>query len=231
MAQLVNPIQVLPGSSLELATEWKIVRIGVIDPSIAGNVYVTLAFRDKSAPSYSFFLISDNIKHLDCSVVKSIFVTKASPQGVNISPGIPYQTSDSPLGYNNTPGLIQPKLGFTPWRLLELIAQVSGSESSLIVDESVAAGGTGSGTYTPYRGTDKALFVGGISGDSLGTSPHDSYITVTDGNGKTVFKIRGALNTPFSILVHGLWGKISIAWSNGDSVAHWFLLNVYEVVA
>lgn len=231
LSSLINPLQVLPGSSLDLLAEWKIARIAVIDSSIAGDVYVTLVYRDNSTPSFSFFLISGNIKHLDCGVIRSIRVTKASPQGVVVTPGIPYQTSDSPLGYNNNVGLVQPMSSLTPWRLLEVIKASRGTLSSLIVDESVAAAGNGTATYDISQGIDYALFVGGISDDALGTSPHASYITVTDGNGNLMFKIRGALNSPFAYRAGPLSGNLKIAWSNGDSVAHWFLLNIYESIA
>lgn len=231
LASLVTPIQVSPGSSLDLQTEWKIVRVGVVDTLTSGNVNVTLVYRQKTTPSFSFDINAHNVKHLDCSVIESIRVTKSSPQGVYVTPGVPYQTTDSPLGYNTTAGLIQPLSALTPWRLLESIRPFRGSQNSLIVDESVAAAGTGSSTYDISQGIDYALFTGGISDESNGTSPHASYITVTDGNGNLMFKIRGAMNTPFSIRAGPLSGNLKIAWENGDSVAHWFLLNIYEAIA
>jgi hypothetical protein len=135
------------------------------------------------------------------------------------------------LGYNLSTGLVQPLTTLTPWRLLETIRPSRGSQGKLVVDESVASAGSGSATYSPSLGIDYAFFTGGISQDSLGTSPHDSYITVTDGNGYLMFKIRGALNSPFKIRIGPLAGTVNIAWENGDSVAHWFLLNIYESVA
>lgn len=230
MSNLVNPLQVLPGSTLVLNPEWKMIRLGPITPSTTGLITVTLSYYDPGVPSFQFTIGGYNVKHIDTSVVKSVAVSAKSPQGVLISPGITYQTTDSPLGYN-TKDLVQPQDSLTPWRLLETIRPAGGSSGKLIVDESVAAAGTGSGTYTPNLGIDYALFTGGISQDTLGTSPHDSYITVTDGNGRLMFKIRGALNSPFKIYIGPLAGTVNIAWANGDSVAHWFLLNIYETVA
>ena len=230
MGQLVGPINVLPGSALDLSPEWKIVRIQNIDTGLAGNVVVTVVFRDPSVPSYNFNLNGYNIKKIDPNVIKRISVSKSSPQGILVVPGIPWESYDSVLGYNESP-VTDPQGSLTPWRLLECVAANRGSLSTLIVDESVAAAGTGSSTYNISQGIDYALFVGGISDDSLGTSPHASYITVTDGNGNLMFKIRGALNSPFSIRAGPLSGNVKIAWANGDSVAHWFLLNIYEAIA
>ena len=228
---LVGPFEVLPGSAVTLKESWKICKIYPIDPSVSGKINIVLKFRDSSLVSYKFDLYSENWKYLDASVVLSVSVLSDSAQGAYLTAGIYKQSYDSVLGYSNTASLDQPVTSFTPWRLLELIAKARGSANSLVVDESVASGGSGTGTFTPNEGVDEALFTGGISQDSLGTSPHDSYISVTDGNGNLVFKIRGALNSPFAVKVHGLWGKCNIAWSNGDSVAHWFQLNIYEVIA
>lgn len=230
MAQVIGPITILPGSRLDLNPEWAIVRVQSLDTGLPGNVVVTVVFRDMAVPSYKFNLNGYNIKKIDPKVVKSISVSSSSPQGVIVAIGIPWQSYDEIFGYNESP-VVEPLSNLTPWRLLETIRPTRGSNSSLVVDASVAAAGSGSATFTPNQGIDHAVFTGGISQDTLGTDPHASYITVTDANENLMFKIRGALNSPFSIRAGPLAGKISIAWQNGDSVAHWFLLNVYEEVA
>lgn len=224
-------MQLLPGSKLELREEWGVVRVAPLDASTAGEIPLYVQFRDPSVPTFPFKLIGNNLIHVDPKYVQSLSLKADAPQGVAVAPGIPYRSYDSVLGYNLTTGLIQPLTTLTPWRLLETIRPSRGSQEKLVVDESVASAGSGSATYSPSLGTDYALFTGGISQDSLGTSPHDSYITVTDGNGNLMFKIRGALNSPFKIRIGPLAGTVNIAWKNGDSVAHWFLLNIYESIA
>ena len=123
---------------------------------------------------------------------------------------------------------------YNPVRILELLGSIgagSGS-SSVALDESVASAGSGSGTLTSptYMQTGQCLHIQwGISQDSLGTSPHGSYILVSGPQGETILKVRGAVNP---------YGKMSIrvnahvssstpytfSYENGDSVAHWFLL-------
>jgi hypothetical protein len=230
MTQVIGPINVLPGSRLDLNPDWKIVRIRNINTALSGNVVVTVSFRDSSVPSYRFNLNCCNIKKIYPSVVSSISVSPSSPQGLTVAVGLPWQSYDSVLGYNESP-LTEPLTNLTPWRLLEFIKPTRGSSQKLIIDAIMAASATGSATYTPYSGLDHALFTGGISEDTLGTSPHASYISVTDGNGNLIFKIRGALNSPFKIVAGPLSGDLTIAWENGDTVAHWFLLNVYEMVS
>lgn len=120
-------------------------------------------------------------------------------------------------------------------RDLELIAPTRETAplTAPLLDESVAAAGTGTGTFlasTTYNGS-LAYIQMAISDDALGTSPHASYIQILDSAGNIVAMIKGAVNSPFfgKIQLQSI-GQYTYKYLNGDSVAHWFFLSAYVVI-
>lgn len=113
----------------------------------------------------------------------------------------------------------------TPFRLLEKIAETTGSLSGpYILDESLAAGDSGSSGSVGAGTGAKVVFSWGISQDTLGTSPHGSYIGLYNGDGKLIFRVRGAVNPYGSVhFTMDSSGSLTVAYENGDSVAHFFV--------
>lgn len=123
---------------------------------------------------------------------------------------------------------------YNPVRVLEMLGGIGNGSggSSVALDASVAAAGTGSGTLVSgqYMSTGQLLYIQwGISQDTLGTSPHASYIQINDPQDAVIAKVRGAVN-PYGTLVIRVNVNVSsstpytFSYENGDSVAHWFLL-------
>ena len=82
-------------------------------------------------------------------------------------------------------------------RLLEHLTYLQGGNYSLEVDESLAAGASGSDTAGFANVTIGTRFhiVWGMSQDALGTSPHASYMYVQGNTSSKVYwKARGAVN-------------------------------------
>ena len=126
-------------------------------------------------------------------------------------------------------------LGDVMMRSLEVVAprRVTVGASAPAVDLDVASGGTGSGTLVGTQNYPGYIVYisAAISGDSLGTSPHDAVITLTDDLGYVVDEIRLGVNSPTKIMLRmAALGPISYKYTNGDSVSHWFYLNAYTVV-
>jgi hypothetical protein len=144
----------------------------------------------------------------------------------------------APLGYEgpSSGALSTMKTNNTIGRMLELIRPVTNGNSVLEVDASLAAAASGSDTtgfQTVTVGTEVEV-IWGMSQDSLGTSPHASYMSIIGGTSDQVyFKARGAVNPygTYRFRVYTAESALNIAWENGDSVAHWFLLFVRRVLA
>lgn len=143
-----------------------------------------------------------------------------------------------PLGYDGPPGgpISAMQTNNTIGRMLEIIRPINGGGSGIMVDESLASAGSGTNTtsFQDLTVGDEVKVVWGMSQDSLGTSPHDSYMSITGGtSGSVYWKARGAVN-PYGTYEFRLVtteSKLEVAWENGDSVAHWFFLLVMKVVA
>lgn len=133
-------------------------------------------------------------------------------------------------GYVSGGSGLSSALGSDNWsRLLEKISSLRTGSFGNYVDESVAAAGSGSVTFSVS--TPGYLHVSaGISQDTLGTSPHASYLKLNDPNGSTMFGLKGAV-IPYAMssLRAPLTGTYTLEWLNGDSVAHWFFCEVYVV--
>lgn len=194
---------------------------------------ITFYFRNKEQGSLTFQVGSNDPFNVDGRIVEAILYEPAtgSPDVAFVYPGI-----------DTTSLLILQTLGKTysqysmmkgsdtPFRLLERIAGNNASLAATVaVDESVAAAGTGSSGSLSYSQGDLITFSWGISQDTLGTSPHDSYIGLYNGASTPVllFRVRGAVN-PYGTMrfIMDGSGSVSISWKNGDSVAHWFVATV-----
>lgn len=138
-------------------------------------------------------------------------------QIASLSPNTPYLDV-----YNTTSDTIL--------RSIERIVPRGGVLAQATVNESVASAGSGSsGPYSLDIATLVYLQLA-ISQDSLGTSPHDSYIYIEDSSSRIVYEVVGAVNSP---LVAQFYTTVSggyiIKWYNGDSVAHTFFASMYAV--
>ena len=190
----------------------------------------TFYFRDSSQGSISFQVGDNDPFKVDGNVVGSILFepAKGSGDSAYIYPGSDTMAilSQQTLGrtYKQSAGMSGPD---TPFRVLEKIGGINGYyANTLVVDESVASAGSGSDTLDVLQG-EKVIYTWGISQDSLGTSPHDSYIELLSENGALVHKARGAVN-PYGVLefIAERVSPMTIKYVNGDSVAHWFLANI-----
>ena len=142
-----------------------------------------------------------------------------------------------PLGYEGPSGgsVSTMQTVNTIGRMLELIRPINGGNSNVEVDASLAAAASGSDTTSFQNitvGTEIEV-IWGMSQQSLGTSPHASYMSITGKSGQVYFKARGAVNPygSYRFIVAEAESNLDIAWENGDSVAHWFLLLVRRVIA
>lgn len=112
-------------------------------------------------------------------------------------------------------------------RSIERIAPRNGEAFGGIGATSIASGGTDL-TGTLFTGTagDIALFNLSISQDALGTTPHASYVLVTDPNGNNIVQQYGAMgNGSLQVVIPlGLSGTYKYQAHNGDSVTHYFLV-------
>ena len=125
-------------------------------------------------------------------------------------------------------------------RLLEKAHPYGLSTNPVSISQSIAAGGADlSGNFTVVPGDDLIITMA-ISQISLGTTPHASYIYVDDYLGNTVTNAVGAAIPSLvvkskAVGITGQYGNAAVTYSyklhNGDSVAHWFVLNVYRVIA
>lgn len=143
-----------------------------------------------------------------------------------------------PLGYEGPSGgsVSTMQTANTIGRMLELIRPVQQGNSGLEVDADLAAAATGSDTtsFTNVTIGSEIEVIWGMSQDALGTSPHASYMSITGGTSSQLyFKARGAVNPygSYKFRVATAESALDIAWENGDSVAHWFLLFVRRVIA
>lgn len=108
------------------------------------------------------------------------------------------------------------------------------------IDESIAAGGTANNTQADATPSGSEIYVEmGISQDSLGTSPHASYISLVDTtSGNTLARIKGAVNPYLSMALKIPYANnntltsmvLEFQASNGDSVAHWFFAYLWGVI-
>ena len=120
-------------------------------------------------------------------------------------------------------------------RILEKLSPRYNAAAGPSFNESLAAGADSTGSFEANPG-DEILIMGGISQDTLGTSPHASYIYINDKNGATVWNVIGALlpsavmrfRVPFQNDAEATQTFTYKAY-NGDSVAHYFALNVYII--
>ena len=120
-------------------------------------------------------------------------------------------------------------------RLLEKMHPRYNAAAGPSFSQSLAAGADLTGSFDANPG-DEIIVMGGISQDSLGTTPHASFIYVNDKNGATVWNVIGALlpsavmkfRCPFQNDANATQ-TFSYKAYNGDSVAHYFALNVYIV--
>lgn len=122
------------------------------------------------------------------------------------------------------------------FRLLEKLSPRLSAANPVSFNGSIAAAGSQTGTLSVNPG-DELVIIGGISQDTLGTSPHASYIYINDQNAYTLWQIIGAVIPYSTVKVRVPYQDknvaVTFAWKafNGDSVAHWFTLNVYRIIA
>ena len=116
-------------------------------------------------------------------------------------------------------------------RLLEIATPIS-YVNNLYINALIASGGSDQ-TATMYVAEGDLLWIDwAITQDSLGTSPHASYIAVTDPNGNKFLYAIGAGNYRGAKSVRNtLSGNMTATCHNGDSVSHTFLCNVYRTGA
>lgn len=123
-------------------------------------------------------------------------------------------------------------------RLLEKLQPRYDAAQPVSFNSQIASGGANlTGTFDVVPG-DELIVVMGISQDTLGTTPHLSTLYINDQNSLTVAICFGAtvpsLVTHIRVPYQRNQGK-TITWSyvahNGDTVAHYFALSVYRLVA
>lgn len=116
-------------------------------------------------------------------------------------------------------------------RLLEIIAPARGS-TFLYLNETIASGGADVTGTLGIAGGDLLSFDWCITQDSLGTSPHASYISVKDAAGNQCLYVMGAGNSSGTKIFRGqVGGDLQIVMHNGDSVSHTFMINIYRMIA
>lgn len=117
-------------------------------------------------------------------------------------------------------------------RLLEIAAHIGGAASSYL--NQVIASGAADVTANLYVNTGDMLSIDwAITQDTLGTSPHASYISIKDINTNQMLYALGAGNYYGSKYIRhsGETGNISMTLHNGDSVSHTFMLAIYRGIA
>ena len=130
-------------------------------------------------------------------------------------------------GYNAYNGV----RGMSIVRLLEIAAPIGGSSSRYILTEIASGGADVTGTLYASIG-DMVSIDWAITQDSLGTSPHASYISITDGASYLMLYALGAGNYHGTKILRVLAsGNVTITCHNGDSVSHTFMVSIYRMIA
>lgn len=144
-------------------------------------------------------------------------------------PGVSFASEISTLfgrAYGNKPtSLSNPASLDTLMRSLERVDPRQGQTAAGIPPTSIASGGSDlTGDFFTATAGDFGLFMLGISQDSLGTSPHSSYVIVTDPNGDNIIQQYGAIGNGYitALIPLAVSGSYSYTCHNGDSVAHYF---------
>lgn len=217
------------GVPIELAPSMYFFSVNYQDNNIGGAAEITLVPRagystgngitKQYLPNSAYTIDGRSVKEM-IVVIGYVFLVP----GINHSPNVSGEIGK--LDLSSGPA-VQPETLDTLMRSVEIIAPRQGEEAVTALDESVAAGGSGSGNLLSISTAGSLLFVQlAISQDSLGTSPHASYISVIDPGGDTILKVRGAVNNPVAVYIRAAdTGMYTFAYENGDSVAHWFLIN------
>lgn len=121
----------------------------------------------------------------------------------------------------------------TLMRDLEKLAPRRGYVSEGNIDQSIASlGSAASANLSVDASGDIVYYVMGISQDTLGTSPHASYIQLKDVvSGVILTRIKGAV-VPYAYgMVRTAAGNDDLVLEayNGDTLAHWFYANALVV--
>lgn len=229
---VISSYTITPGSTLRLDPRWRISRLFLSTVSTTLTQTIYLRVRDSDVVLEQT-INGSNWKYIDPAVIESIRSDPKNNNDLNLAVGISHQSYDAEatLG-TSSQFLINPTGDDSIWRLIEkLVPQGNTNIEQILVDEDVAAAGAGSGSTSSIPKGAIVHYYGGISQDTLGTSPHASYITLSDFQSNIVFKSRGALNYVFrGRFRNPVEGAGSFAYSNGDSVSHWFLLGIYVEV-
>lgn len=149
--------------------------------------------------------------------------------------GYRLELNQGPLGIQRY--LITQRYNESLMRLLEKSHPRFNGLNPVSFNTSVAAAGTSSGTFSVNPG-DELVIQGGIQSNSLGTAPAAASMFISDQNNRTVWNVVLAVLSSSEIKVrvpYQTLGDGSLTWNwkytNGDSVAHNFLLNIYQLVA
>lgn len=123
-------------------------------------------------------------------------------------------------------------------RLMEKLEPRFNAFQPVSMSQSIPAGESVTGSIVGLSAGDLLYIQMAISQDTLGTSPHGSYIFVNDQKGLTTCNVVGALLPTYSGKIrvpYQVNGTANYTWTykayNGDSLAHFFLLNIYGVYA
>lgn len=214
---------------IELAPSMYFFSVNYEDNDIGGAAEITLIPRAgySTGNGITKQYLPNSAYTVDGRSVRELIVTVGLVflvPGVNHAPNVSGEIGK--LDLSSGPA-VQPATLDTLMRSVEIVAPRQGEEALTPLDESVASGGSGSGNLLNVPTAGSLLYIQlAISQDTLGTSPHSSYISIIDPGGNTIVKVRGAVNSPLSAYIRAaLTGTYKYSYENGDSVAHWFLIN------
>lgn len=232
MASSPNPVQTLPqGTPFTIPKEGITV---LIVTSLTANLTFKASAKGRAAGYPDQFSITQGLNAV-MPVQGGFFeyVTLTNDAQVTVTFGMDiaqdYLNQISPLGpggplntYNTTTD--------TLLRSIERIVPRAGVVTTATLDLSVAAGE--GATVGPYNIPGSSLFIvqAGISQTTLGTTPHASYLRIADPSGNYPIYLKGAVVSAIAKKFYSARaGNYNIEYLNGDSVAHWFFLNMYVV--